>query len=189
MNWEPPCLSAGPGRSSASLAAPCSASPLQALLRKGIYERNRILCAFKPPSYIYTNTLKLTLVPCVFCLFKATVTPGTSTKVLPHTLISPPTREVRPRRWTRDPPRTAATPPRRSISIRTHTCEHRPPPQRRYTQRKIAALSLRQPYIPPTSFLLMFRILNLYSFFCNAMNCFIVYSVFPLLSFLLNHFF
>lgn len=75
--------------------------------------------------------LQLT-VPCVFCLFKATVRPSISTEVLPHTLISPPTREVRPRRWTRNPNQTTVTLPRLNILIRMHTCERCLPPQRRY---------------------------------------------------------
>lgn len=80
-------------------------------------------------------------VPCVFCLFAATVRPTMSTEALPHTLTSP-TREVRPRRWTRDPPKTTSTPPRCSILIRMLTSKHRLPPQR--SKVNIVALSLQQ---------------------------------------------
>lgn len=119
-------------------------------------------------------------VPCVFCLFKATVRPTTSTEVLPHALISPPTPEVRPRRWTRNPHQTTATPPRCNILIRMHTCEHCLPPQRSYMQRKIVALSLQQHHILLTSS--RFRVLNILLFLMPWLVLYFTHFS-PLLSF------
>lgn len=59
MNWEPLCLSAGPVPFSASSAAPCSASPLQALLQEGLNDRNGTICALKPWSYCSLCVLPL----------------------------------------------------------------------------------------------------------------------------------
>lgn len=124
--------------------------------------KNRAVCALNPPPHTHTLT-----VPCVFCLFKATVRLNISTKA-PHTPISPPTREVRPSQWTRDHLQTTATPPRSSILIRMHMCERRIPPYRRYSQSKTIALSLQHHFFLVAS--LRIRFWYIYMFFhCNKM--------------------